>query len=370
MNEVYQPSWWEIRELHTDYDLIVIGAGLTGLFTSLFYKRTYPEKKVIILERGFYPDGASTRNAGFACFGSAGELLDDLGKEPEAEVLQRLEARYRGLLKLRWEMGDHLLGYEQPGGYELFADQYTFEKVAAGLEQINEWMYRISGHENVYSVSSFQGYDAIFCNLEGRINSGSFIRSLIDKTEETGVKIRWNSTVEHIETNRVDLHNGVQLFSKKILLATNGFTSELLPESGIKPARGYVFVTRPIDKLNWKGIFHYDCGYYYFRDLPGNRLLLGGARNLDLITEETTSREINRNIRSHLISFANETLKLPVGWQIEFEWTGTMGFGTTKTPVCKKVNDYLYVAAGLSGMGVAIGTDLAERAVELLEAVY
>jgi gamma-glutamylputrescine oxidase len=366
MNNRYQPSWWEIKELQSDYDLIVIGAGLTGLFTSLFYKRRFPEKKVLILDRGFYPDGASTRNAGFACFGSAGELLDDLENEEESEVIARLGARYSGLQKLRHEMGDSILGYEEPGGHELFIDKDSIQKVEPCLEMFNEWMYGLSGQKGVYAVSSYQGHESVFCTLEGRINSGRFMKNLITKTEQEGVKIRWNSPVAATGSQYVELVSGIKLETRKILLATNGFTSELLPDSGIKPARGYVFVTRPLKRLDWRGIFHFDCGYYYFRDLPDNSLLLGGARNLDKIAEETTSRDINPDIRSHLISFAKDTLRLPEGWDIEYEWTGTMGFGKTKTPVCRKVTDGLYMAAGLSGMGVAIGIDLAERASEML----
>ena len=71
-------SWWELDALSNTRDLIIVGAGITGLSTALFYKRRFPKHDVLLLERGFWPAGATTRNAGFACFGSAGELLDDL----------------------------------------------------------------------------------------------------------------------------------------------------------------------------------------------------------------------------------------------------------------------------------------------------
>lgn len=366
MTEKYQPSWWEIRHLHTNFDLVIVGAGLTGLFSALFYKRRNPHRNVIVLERGFYPDGASTRNAGFACFGSAGELLDDLQHENEEEVYARLEARFRGLERLREEMGDENLSFEQPGGHELFTDKETFRKVSDNLGLFNEWLKKLSGIEDVYSVTSCQNYDAVFCSLEGRIDSGKFMKALIAKVQEAGVLIRWNAAVTRTLQGEVELSDGVVIETDKILLATNGFTTKLANTSGIRPARGYVFVTEPVENLAWKGIFHYDCGYYYFRDLPGNRMLIGGARNLDKQTEETTSRNINAKIKSHLIGFANDILKLPAGWSIGYEWTGTMGFGPTKTPLCTKLEKGLYVAAGLSGMGVAIGTDLAERTARMI----
>jgi gamma-glutamylputrescine oxidase len=366
MNERYQPSWWEISHLHARYDLVIVGAGLTGLFTALFYKRMNPESNVIVLERGYYPDGASTRNAGFACFGSAGELLDDLQYETMPGVYSRLEARFRGLERLRFEMGDENLCFERPGGYELFTDRNTFDKVTENLPLFNQWLEQLSGVERVYSPVTVQGYDAIYCSLEGRIDSGRFMKALIEKVLDSGVVIRWNSKVIKTAPDNVELDCGVVIGTDKILLATNGFTSDLVPDSEIRPARGYVFVTKPIDNLAWEGIFHYDCGYYYFRDLPGGRMLIGGARNHDKQTEETTSRSINSTIKSHLITFANDILQLPEGWAIDQEWTGTMGFAKTKTPICKKLDKNLYAAAGLSGMGVAIGTDLAGRAAQML----
>ncbi|MFU8860665.1 MAG: NAD(P)/FAD-dependent oxidoreductase [Cyclonatronaceae bacterium] len=368
MTDKYQPSWWELRHLHTRFDLAIVGAGLTGLFSALFYKRLNPDHNVIVLERGFYPDGASTRNAGFACFGSAGELLDDLRHESEMEVYARLEARFRGLERLRREMGDENLSFEQPGGYELFTDVETFGDVTGNLSLFNKWLKKLSGIDDVYSVKSYQNYDAVYCSLEGRIDSGKFMKSLIGKVQDAGIYIRWNANVTRAEHCVVELFGGVEIETDKILLATNGFTSTLAASTGIRPARGYVFVTEPINNLVWKGIFHYDCGYYYFRDLPGNRMLIGGARNLDSQTEETTSRGINEKIKSHLIGFANNILDLPEGWSVGNEWTGTMGFGPTKTPICKKLDEGVFVAAGLSGMGVAIGTDLAERTARMISA--
>jgi hypothetical protein len=47
------------------------------------------------------------------------------------------------------------------------------------------------------------------------------------------------------------------------------------------------FNTEPIDNLDVRGTFHLDCGYYYFRNI-GDRILLGGGRNLDFETETTT----------------------------------------------------------------------------------
>ena len=70
-------SYWEQKN-YLDYDLVVVGAGIVGLSTAIRYKEKFPQRSVLVMERGVFPTGASIRNAGFACFGSVTEILDDL----------------------------------------------------------------------------------------------------------------------------------------------------------------------------------------------------------------------------------------------------------------------------------------------------
>ena len=88
-----QRSWWEKDTLARPYNLIVVGSGITGLSSALFFKRSRPGARVLVVDRGFWPTGATARNAGFACFGSAGELFDDLAAESEQAVRDRLVMR-------------------------------------------------------------------------------------------------------------------------------------------------------------------------------------------------------------------------------------------------------------------------------------
>src|SRR5690606_14836356 len=111
-------SYWEQHSLLT-YDHIIIGSGIVGLSLAIELKEKYPAHRVLVLERGLLPTGASTRNAGFACMGSPTELLDDLTHMTEAEVLSLFEKRKQGLAILRKRLGDEHIGYEASGSYEL-----------------------------------------------------------------------------------------------------------------------------------------------------------------------------------------------------------------------------------------------------------
>jgi glycine/D-amino acid oxidase-like deaminating enzyme len=75
----------------------------------------------------------------------------------------------------------------------------------------------------------------------------------------------------------------------------------------VKPARAQVLITEPIDNLDVRGTFHLDCGYYYFRNI-GDRILLGGGRNLDFETETTTEFAQTEIIQNRLEQLLKEVI--------------------------------------------------------------
>ncbi|MDX1636878.1 MAG: FAD-dependent oxidoreductase [Balneolaceae bacterium] len=361
-------SYWEEDSFNFRYDLVVVGAGITGLSSALFFKREFPGRSVLVLERGAIPQGASTRNAGFACIGSITEHLADLERTTPQEVRERILRRYRGLELLKQTVGVESLRYTPCGGYELFTSEEEFQRARDHIPTFNRWLQELTGQQEVYRADTLNGYPVISNRLEGALHPGQMMRILVHLAREAGVEIRWNAEVHSVRSSgSVRLDDGTKFTGTRVLVAANGFAGRLLPEIDVVPARGYLFVTRPLKELRWRGTFHYDRGYIYFRDL-GDRLLLGGARNVAEAEEKTDAFGVNARIRNHLMEFANDILELETGWAIDREWSGIMGFTDTKTPVVRGVEGRVYVAAGLSGMGVAIGMQVAREAVALLEA--
>ena len=109
----------------------------------------------------------------------------------------------------------------------------------------------------------------------------------------------------------------------QLLITTNAFVGELLPELQVVPGRGQVLVTSPIDNLKIKGTFHYDKGYYYFRNID-NRILLGGGRNLAFEEEQTTEFGETALIQNALISLLKEAIIPETKFEIEYQWSGCL----------------------------------------------
>ena len=115
-------SIWEQESFYAPQDFIIVGAGLAGLWCALELKINHPSASITILERGSIPTGASTRNAGFACFGSATELIAD--RDTMGETMWDVVAmRYKGINKIRKVFGDEVIEYTPCGGFECLSNE-------------------------------------------------------------------------------------------------------------------------------------------------------------------------------------------------------------------------------------------------------
>ena len=95
------PSIWELETFYRNRDVIIIGAGFTGLWTAISIKENFPEKSVLVVERSSISMGASTRNAGFACFGSLTEIIGDSENMGWDKTLDLVKMRLEGLQKIQ-----------------------------------------------------------------------------------------------------------------------------------------------------------------------------------------------------------------------------------------------------------------------------
>ncbi|TYB78676.1 NAD(P)/FAD-dependent oxidoreductase [Bizionia myxarmorum] len=368
-------SYWEIKSWLSNINYTIVGSGIVGLNCALQLKRQFPEAKILILERGMLPQGASTKNAGFACFGSLSEILDDLQSHSETDVLELIQKRIDGLHLLRQNLSDQVIDYQQLGGYELFDtnSQDLFETCLSQRETINELLFPIL-KEAVFTVKSnnfgFQRIQnqLIYNPFEGQIDTGMMMEALLLKVQSAGIKILNKVTVQAFTelNDAVELKtNAFEFKTDKLLIATNGFASQLINEA-VKPARAQVLITKPIENLQIKGTFHLDKGYYYFRNI-NNRILLGGGRNLDFKAEETTEMTETALIQNHLEQLLKTTILPNTPFEIDYRWSGIMGVGTKKEAIVKQLSNHVYCGVRLGGMGVAIGSIIGKELAQLLD---
>ena len=371
-------SFWEKESFAGKSDVVIVGAGLVGLSAATKLKADHPNLKVRVLEAGPWPGAASLRNAGFACFGSPSELLDDLSNSSPEEVAVLVHNRQKGLSTLRNLLGDQAIGYVDCPAYEVFAKEQ--EALATQCLDKLDWLNKLIKNSKrtkhyfaIEPPAGTQGFHtAIRIEGEGQIHPGRMMKSLEQKALGLGVQIQYGWPVSGIipENDGFTLTGeaGKQLQSEKVLIATNGYSQKLLPGLDLRPARNQVIITAPIPGLSLQGNFHARAGYVYFRNV-GNRLLIGGFRDLDPVGESTEEPGFTSLITEALQQFVNTHLLEPGSWEIDLQWSGILGVGNVKSPILEEIEPGLWCAVRLGGMGVALGAGLgAEAATRLLQA--
>ena len=367
-------SYWEIKSWLSNIDFTIVGSGIVGLNCAFNLKQKHPKANILILEKGTLPQGASTKNAGFACFGSLSEIIDDLNTHSEQEVVELVKKRVNGLQLLRNTLGDKTINYQQNGGYELFTkeDSKLFDDCLSKKNSINSLLnpifndYVFSLKQNNFNFKNIKE-NCVFNQFEGQIDTGNMMTALLDLAQSKGIKILNNCTVESYEelNNSVKIKtNQFEFSTSKLLVATNGFANQLLNEN-VKPARAQVLITKPIENLHIKGTFHLDKGYYYFRNIE-NRILFGGGRNLDFKTEETTELNQTVLIQNKLEELLKTTILPETPFEIDYRWSGIMGVGNQKKAIVKQLSNNVFCGVRLGGMGVAIGSLVGKELADLI----
>ncbi|MDC8005137.1 FAD-dependent oxidoreductase [Aureisphaera galaxeae] len=362
-------SYWEYETWMRHIDFAIVGSGIVGLSCALSLRKKHPKSKIVVFERGMLPSGASTKNAGFACFGSASELLDDLKTHSEAEVVDLVQKRLAGLRLLRDTLGDPALDYQELGGYEVFRkeDSDLFRECEAKIPYLNELLKEVFlNKKEVFSVQndpfSFKNVQnrLIFNRYEGQLDTGKMMKSLLQKCIQEDILILNTTEVTSFQTTNlgveVQLNDSVEITTQHLFITTNGFAKQLLNEE-VAPARAQVLITDPIPNLQIKGTFHLEKGYYYFRNIH-NRILLGGGRNLDFEGETTTTMETTQRIQDELERLLHTTILPNTAFKISSRWSGIMGVGAQKKPIVKELEPRVYCGVRLGGMGVALGSSI------------
>ncbi|MCB0724570.1 MAG: FAD-binding oxidoreductase [Ignavibacteriae bacterium] len=372
-------SFWE-KNSFLNWDYIIVGSGLVGLSVACSIREKNPKAEVLILEKGIFPTGASTKNAGFACFGSLSEILSDIEANGESRTVEIIEKRWRGIDELRKRLGDENIGYENYGGSELVFDRNI--NIVDQIDYVNELLKGVFKGEvftrrdeliDQYGFNKGYVKGLVYSQLESQLDTGKMMRSYIKYAGTLGIQIINGCEVKHFEqtTDGADvttyhsiLNEDVVFKAKNMVICANAFTRYIVPSAPFRPGRGQILVTDPIPGLKFKGVFHFDEGFYYFRNY-GERVIFGGARNTALEEEATDRFEHNHEILMHL-KWILDTIILPgQDYGISDAWTGIMAFSENKLPVVEK-HDGVMMVMSCNGMGVALSSLTGQEVAEMI----
>lgn len=209
-------SIWERETFFAPYDVVIVGSGFVGLWSAYYLKKKKPDLRVCIVDRGIIPTGASTRNAGFACFGSLSELVHDARTMGTDKMLQLVEMRFKGLRRIQKVFQASEIDFDLCGGYELYdqQDKATVQELQQNIEYINSLLKPITDTKHTFKLADDEiaqmGFGntqyLVRNNLEGYLHSGKLVQVLMTKVQSMGVVFFTKTEITGFERNADTIH--------------------------------------------------------------------------------------------------------------------------------------------------------------------
>jgi glycine/D-amino acid oxidase-like deaminating enzyme len=331
-------------------DVAIVGGGVTGCACALALAEA--GKRVRLYDAREIAGGASGRNGGFALRGGAPAYdvaRRELGAD-RARAFWELTERY--VDRLEELAGD---AFRRTGSLRLAADGAERLELEAEYEALRNDGFAVEWRSELPAPLARRFDGAIFHPPDGSLQPARWVRRLAARAAEAGAELREHARVDSLE----------QLEAEQVVLATDGYTQGLLPEldAAIKPTRGQVVVTEPLQREVFPCPHYARHGYDYWQQMPDGRVVAGGFRDKALEHEYTAEEATTPLIQGHLEQFLAAMLgEAP---PIEHRWAGIFGTTSDLLPLVGRVpgHDGVWVSAGYSGhgnvMGLACGDHLA-----------
>ena len=332
-------------------DVVVIGGGIAGV--SVLWHLARRRIDAVLVERHHVAWGASGRNAGFLLAGvssSYAEAVRTYGREKAREVWEvtnenhdRMTEAARGQDVGHRRLGSAILPADDEERAQLIESEQLlqedgFDARWDGTRLINPRDGEVNPSATVAAIARQAKH--------GAIREGVNVRSLTAR--RTGVLVVAGDDMCEV---------GV------VILATNAYTSQLVPSVKIQPTRAQMLATAPQSRSIIDMPVYSNYGYRYWRQLATGEVLVGGWRDTSLGTEKTYDDEPTPEIQEHLDRAARD---LGATAEVTHRWAGTMGFTESGLPLTGLLDGMpnVYVCAGFTGHGMGFAFMTAKQVAE------
>ena len=340
-------------ELPDRTDILVIGGGIAG--TSLMHHLARRRFSAVLVESRHLAFGASGRNAGFLLAGVAdcyAEAVRIFGRSKAREVWQITDENHDRMIEA---VAGVDVGYRRLGSATLASgsEEHARLEESAQLLKDDGFSAHWDGSRLLNPRDGEVDPAAVVGALAGRLRAGT-IREAVEVTaiEPAGEEVT-------VRAGESECRAGV------VILATNGYTSLLLPQVKIQPTRAQMIASAPISRTVCDIPTYSHFGYRFWRQLPSGEVLIGGWRDASMESELGYDDEPTDQIQEHLDRKLEE---MSPGAEVTNRWAGIMGFTETGLPLVGPVEGMknVYTCAGFNGHGMGFAFMSAMRLVEML----
>ncbi|MEO8519394.1 MAG: FAD-dependent oxidoreductase [Dermatophilaceae bacterium] len=388
------PLWWddsrrpEPRAELTgdcDVDLVVVGAGFTGLWAALLALEESPGREVMVLEAGRVGWAATGRNGGFCAASLTHGVGNGLARWPDdMPLLQRLGAENLDSIEATIRERGIDCDFERAGELDVAIEPWQLEDLVA----LQQTMHELGEEAELLDASQTRAivdsptYLGGLLDTRGvaMVNPARLAWGLADAVEGAGGRIHEGTRVLRVRSagNRVALMTSSgTVRARQVVLATNVFPSPLRrARPFVVPVWDHIIATEPLtqsqrDSLGWKGGQGVGDGgnqFHYYRLTRDNRLVFGGYDALyyygsDLSPTRQRRPETEQLLYRHLLA----TFPGLKGVRITHTWGGAIDTSTRFSAMWQPAMGGRVVSVlGYTGLGVGASRFGAQVCLDLL----
>ena len=353
-------------------DVVIIGAGMTGLSTALALRDHGVD--VIVLEANEPGWGASGRNGGQINPGlkhDPDEIVKHFGRVQGDRMIEFSYSAADAVFDIvsRYDIECELV---RGGGYRAAVDKRGARAVEGLYEQCAARGMPVELHDSARmaeATGTNRYTKGFFDRRAGQLNPLKYLRGLAQATRSAGAKLFCDSSVQNVRKFGskwlVATADG-EVVAERILFATNGYTGPLIPglRRTVLPIFSSIVASAPLPEEVAQNILPGKEVLYeavrmsvYYRIDEQRRLIFGGRGPMNAASGADNFRTLS--------AFAEKFWPAvkSAGW--EYGWNGRIALTADEYPHIHDLGDGRLVCLGYCGRGIAvataIGTQLAAR---------
>lgn len=353
------------------FDLVVVGAGFTGLWTAILAREQHPELRIALVDARDVGYGASTRNGGFISESLTHGLAHGLAMWPDE-------------LPLLLELGR--LNFQEIQAF-LAAEGADVELLAIGKTAVATRAHEVESLRRAHELHQQWGEDSTFLTADevrsdinsptylagmrlrtgsGLVNPAKLINALAKAALNRGVQIFTQTPVTAMKESAASVRLTTPLgavTAERVVLATNAFTP--LRSSirlRVMPIFDHVLATRVLTdtelaSIGWsenQGVTDSGNQFHYYRKTSDNRILWGGYdANYYFGNDTSPAREQRRSSHELLATQFFETFPTLSDVTFDYAWAGLIDSTSRFTPFYElSRGGRIGTVVGFTGLGV------------------
>ena len=378
------PYWWDIAgppeqsghgELPAESDVLVIGAGLTGLSAS----RTLAKagKSVVCVDAGTPGIGASSRNGGMIGGGHRvpwDKLVARYGKQVAADLMQEMHIDSVEFAKSLMADEEIDCDYSETGRFQALWRASEYESVARNLSEISksvpistEMVPRSKVRDHV--ATDLYGGGVIY-HRHGGLNPAKWVAGIRDAAKRAGAMILGDTPVAAVKRKGASIEATTphgKISAGQVLIATNGYTGRKLGPVArrVFPVPSFIVVSEELGENRIRSMFpsmkmivETRVRHCYFRPSPdGKRLVFGGRAAMFDAPESFAESQIRKLMAGVFPEMGKE--------KMTHSWRGNTGFTFELSPNVGRI-DGIWHALGYCGNGNGMAPWLGHKAAQMM----